>query len=80
MISDNIKGCLFIFTLGAGFGTITLTLSSASQALFGIPLGFAQLSIKNFLKCSALSGTTLCGLMLIDEELEFLDKLKELIK
>ena len=80
MISDDIKSGLFVFTLGAGFGLITMSLSAASQGLIGVPLGFAQLNIKNFIKCGVLSGTTFCGLMLINDKLKFLESFEEVFK
>ena len=80
MNSDDIKGCMFVFTLGAGFGMITMSLSAASQGLIGIPLGFAQLNLRNFLKCGLLSGTTFCGIVFINDKVKFLESYEEIFK
>ena len=80
MTSDEIKAGIYIFTLGAGFGMITMSLSAVSQGLIGIPLGFAQINIKNFLKCGTLSGGTFLGLALIDEKIVFTEKIRAIFQ
>lgn len=79
MTPDDVKGFLIIFAMGAGFGCLSIGLSGVSEGLFGVPLGFAKLSLKNFVKCGPLTGTTFSGLVLIDDTFKITNEFGNLI-
>ena len=65
---DSVKDFLFIFSLGAGFGFLSISLSGVSEGLFGLPLGFAKFNLKNVVKSSAPTGTAFTGLVPIEDK------------